>query len=123
MDKAQVVRLLRQMREHVRNHLAALTARAELPMRLRQVAILSLKSHKAGAAWHRLIVQPNELRLVVPSVDVTECARTKNHQYLFRLRGKVRRPSRLRAIGRPFRMDRLGAKQSGVAAEQRQQRD
>ena len=43
MDEAHFVRQLRQVRQHVRDHFAALPARLELPERLDQVAVLALK--------------------------------------------------------------------------------
>src|SRR4051794_5217586 len=72
MDEAKVVSQPGQMRQQIRNHFPALPARPELPWAADEVPVLALERNELVHAWHAVAIALDQLRFVVPSVEVTK---------------------------------------------------
>ena len=107
MDETHLVGKAREARQHVRDHFPGLTARTELPQRSREISVLALEGDQLVIAWQRLVVAFDQLRFVIPSINVTERARTKNHEHILRLRREVRCARSVRILWRPRRAQRF----------------
>ena len=83
-----------------RDHLAGLAARAERVLRSGQVARRALE-RDGRPAGQRLAVALDQLRLVVPGVELADGAGAEDDDDVLRLRREVRRPRR----ERPGRID------------------
>ena len=72
MNEAHLIGEFAEVRQEIARHRAAFTPRLELPERLDEVALLSLKRDQflTAGRGHRGVVEPDELGLVVERVDV-----------------------------------------------------
>ena len=96
MNKGDIVRQFRQVRDQIGNHLASLAARPEIVLRTCQISSRSLKRHR-WPAGKRLAVVPDQLRFVVPSFKLADGSGAENHEHVLRLRRKVRLARRIRS--------------------------
>jgi hypothetical protein len=118
MDEAQVVGQLGHVWQQVRDHLAALAAGAEFPRRTRQVAVLALKCDQLAIARQRLPVPLDQLRLEVPSINVTQRPGAEDDENLLSPGREVRRPRRVGPLGRPLWANRLRRRQPALGCQQ-----
>ena len=87
MDERNVVGQLREMRDHVGNHLAGLAARAELVLRPGKISGRSLERHRRTAG-QRLAVPLDQLGLVVPRFQLAHGSAQKMTTTFFAFGGK-----------------------------------
>ena len=124
VDEAQVVGQLRQVRQQIGDHLARLPARLEFPVRLHEVAVLALKGDELVPPGHRLAVALDQLRLVIPRVQMAQRAGAKDHQHILRLGREMRRARRVGMLRRPVRTNgRFVRAEQLLLGEQRKERD
>src|SRR5262245_56841592 len=107
MDETQIIRQPGEIWQHIGNHFARLSSRAEFPQWLDEISVLALKRDELVLAGQRLVVSFNELGLVIPRVDMAERARTKDDENVFGFRREVRRARCERMLGRPLWSERL----------------
>src|SRR5437870_102609 len=102
MDEAEIVGEFRQMRQHIGNRLAALTPRAKWPMRLCEVAVFALKGDQLVLTRQGLAVALEQLRLIIPCLEVGAGAGAEDDKNVPGLWREGRRSRRLRSLGRPL---------------------
>ena len=121
VDEAHLVGQRAQVRQQLAGHRATLPARAELPLRADEVALLPLEGDElAPRHRQRRVVAPHELRFPVEGVDVRQGTRAEDHQHPRRARRKVRWPGRERVGRIDDRADRVGGQQPLVGQQGRQ---
>ena len=119
VDEGHVIDAVRQVRKHVRDHLAALAVRPECPLRADDPPLVLLAAPAEGLHLDGLAVQPIKLRLVVERIDVARPAVHEQEDHALRLGRPRRLPRRHRiderrdAIGR----HRLTGQESITAQE------
>ena len=99
MNEAHFIGQGSEMWNQFRYHLSTLTPSFEFPGTLGKITLLSLKSDKLIASRHWFPMKPYEFRLVIKSVDLANCSRAKNLQYLSRTRFKMRITRSVRITG------------------------
>src|SRR5688572_22216518 len=115
MDKAQLVRQIREVRQHVRNHLAVLTARLEIPERTRKISVFALEGDQLVVAGKRLAVTLDEFGFVIPGVDMAQRARSEDYQNVFGFGSEVRRAG---TLALPKKGQQRDTTQAGAAEAQ-----
>ena len=94
VNEGDVVGELRQVRDQVRDHLPCLTAWTKFILGPGEIAGRSLERH-GGSAGKRLPIVLDQLRLVVPSLELTHGPGAENNDDVLGFRRKVRRPRRI----------------------------
>ena len=82
---------------------SALAARMKFPERLCERVICALESHQFVTAGQCLSVLFDQLRFVIPDIQMAKSARAENNQHILCFCRKMRRSRSIGPFGRPLR--------------------